>query len=211
MIKRKLALPLMFFISLCSFGVYGDVAPDPGYTRVSVDLILDAQDEFSDHRFFLQSPIDIEEISLKKGETIIESTNRGGAKRYATLLAVPRDVLAKSSESGDLKWLNDQIRSKKIEGVVELAKHTFQSTIPIGEKSGWKNPVYKLEKDASKGIKATLVQQTGGGEVSFGLYDIEKSYTPLAYSLVIGGVLFSGAMVLLGIWIFRGKRQKNTV
>ena len=213
--KKHLAL-VALLISICSFAVRADVAPDPGYTRVSVNLILEAEDDFPKYRFFLQSPIDIEEISLKKGETVVDSATRGGAKRFGTLIAVPRDALAKAGfgEAGkndsalDLKRLNEEIRGKKIEGVVELVRHSFQTHILITEKPSWKNPVYKLEKDESKGIRATLTQQQQSGSVSFGLYEVERSLNPLGISLVVGGLLISGAVVFLGIWFFKGKRRK---
>lgn len=213
MTKRNFA-GLLLVISFCVFTVKADVAPDPGYANVSANLILQTQEEFAEYRFFLQSPIDIEEISLKKGEMKIDSAARGGAKRYVTLIAVPKNALAGLDEmvTGqdesfiDLKGLHREIQNKKIRGVIELVNHSFQKTIPESQKGISHNSVYLVEKDEQKGIKATAMQTTGEG-VGFGFYEIKKSYTPLALALIIGGGFISAAIIFLGVWFFRRKRR----
>lgn len=207
--KKKLA----FSILLISFGIFSvkaDIAPDPGYTRISVNLILDVQEDFAEHRFFLQSPIDIEEIILKKGEIkSFDSLNRGGAKRYATLIAIPRDeldrfgitVLLKGDNYINPEWLYKEVQSKKFKGVVELINHSFQKTIPLSEKTNSQNSVYRLERDEVKGIKAMHIQPADG--VSYEMYPLYNN-TPL---LIMGGGFISAAVIFLGIWFFRKKRQ----
>jgi hypothetical protein len=195
-------------IFLFSGVILADVPPDPGYTRVHPNLIFEASENFADFRFFLQTPIDIEEITVKKGETqTIDSSARGGPKRFVTLLAIPKSKLTEYGEKlseEQLKTLHQSVRDKQIDGVIELVKHTFQKDVPAAEKNNWKNPKYSLEKDSTNGIKAVESGKIEPTKNQLAGASSESAGTGFGLMTIIAGILISLAVLCGGLWaIFR--------
>lgn len=188
------------FICSVVVGARADIAPDPGYKDIFVPLFIETHDDLSDYRFFFNGAGRLREVKIKKGEVM--EVKVGGDS--GELLAIPKMNLGKfSDELSDQEFieLKRKITEGKIRGVIELVRHIFFKTVPRSEKTG--NSVYRLEKDESKGIKATL-SQTDDKEISFESYP-KNNNTSL---LIIAGGFISAAFLFLGIWLFR-KKQKN--
>jgi hypothetical protein len=201
-------------LSLLS-AVNADVPPDPGFKRVSLKLVVSAQDDFPDYRFFVKSGADLEEIHLKKGEQqTIEPLGGGAWYRAGTFIAVPKKSLADLSElpaDGKLSEMQKTVYDGKAEGQIELIKHSFIRDVRKTEASGWKDAVYKIEKDSEKGLKATLVSggdrenKTADG-TGIGLYSREPK-SGLFWGTVIGGSLMTLAFMSLGVSYARRSRN----
>lgn len=181
--------------------VFADVAPDPGYTSVPADLTLEAVGDLSGYRFFLESPMSVEEVKLNAGSTtIIESTGRGGAARYVKLIAVP---VSDMTISGELtpSLLQDLIRRKQFPNAREILSHNFQATISVLEKPVWTPPVYRIaiENGAVTATKLGVVPVVGGSGRSLMMY---------AIPVVIAGVLIAIGIAIIGVWLFRRSRKK---
>jgi hypothetical protein len=193
-------LKISLILALCSVA-FADVAPDAGYTNVPADLVLETSADLSGYRFFLESPMNVEEVKLNAGSpTVIAASGRGGAARYAKLIAVPvSDMTISGDLSGGL--LDDLIRRKRFPNARELLSHNFQATITLIEKPIWKPPVYRLsvENGSISASKFEAIPVVGGTDRSLLLY---------AIPVVIGGVLITLAIAVIGIWLFRRSRKK---
>jgi hypothetical protein len=194
----------MLVVGLLPSTMLADVPPDPGFTRQPADLILETEGDLSAYRFFLEMAVSVEEIKFTDGRKVIEAANRGGAMRFGKLIAVPLKDM--SAISGDLSGplLESHLRQKKFPNAKELISHGFQQTISIAEKPLWKDPVYKISAVNGE-ITATKVSGgTGAGVVS-------RSTEYLWPIVIVSGavaVLFTLAIVALGVWLFRRKKKK---
>lgn len=194
---RSMLKVSLLLVILCT-AAFADVAPDPGYTNVPADLILETNADLSGFRFFLQSPMSIEEITLRSGTpTVIPASGRGGAARYADLIAIPRQDLGQIS--GDLSpssgLLDSMIRGKSFPNAREVLSHNFQATISVVEGSFWKAPVYRLSLTDGV-IVAEKTSHSGASVMKF------------AIPVVIAGVLIAIGIAIIGIWLFRRSRKK---
>jgi len=193
-------LRISLILVLCTVA-FADVAPDAGFTNVPADLVLITSADLSGYRFFLESPMSVEEVKLNAGSTtVIAATGRGGAARYAKLIAVPvSDMTISGDLSGGL--LDDLIRRKRFPNARELLSHNFQATITIIEKPVWKPPVYSLtiENGVVIATKPEVVTVVGGSGRSLMMY---------AIPVVIGGVLITIAIAIIGIFLFRRSRKR---
>jgi hypothetical protein len=192
-LKRLAILSVMLVLAASAVA---DVAPDPGYANVPADLILEANADLSEFRFFLQSPIRVEEVKLSSGSpTVISASGRGGASRYVSFIAVPRSDIG---ISGDLteSLLEDLVRRKTFRNAREVLTHNFQATVTVVEKPLWKPPVYRLtvENDI---VKAKMTSGGAGGSLL--LY---------AVPVIFAGVLIAIGIAIIGIWLFRRSRKK---
>src|SRR5437660_1154441 len=98
--RHKKSIALVISVLCAAAAVYADIAPEPGYTRVYSNLILDPQDDFQDLRFFLESGGTLEELKIHKGkQNVIRS--KGGGARYnqAAVYAVPAKSLTSFGEN----------------------------------------------------------------------------------------------------------------
>ncbi len=213
MLSRIFA-PLFLIVSISSFS-YADVPPDPGYKRVSMNLVVEAGDELPDYRFFIKSGGDLREIVLKKGEPQTIKPLGGGAwYRAGTFLAVPKKSLEGLSETpvdGKLSELQKAIYDGKTAGIIELIKHGFIREVPQAEAASWKDAVHRIEKDAEKGVRSVWVSGSANetktdSNSGFSIYSNEFK-TPLFWTTVIGGSLLTLAFISLGVWFIR--RGKN--
>lgn len=214
---NKLAFFLLPFVICALFTpVTADVPPDPGYVRQTASLTLETKDDLSDYRFFIESPMRIEEIKIVRGEpTIIPGTGRGGAARVGTLWAIPRTTIGEdfgASAPEKLQEMRDALKEGRAYRAVKLLTHGFQTTIREEERTNWNDPVYRLEKNAEKGVTAILI--SGGAQENkndskkgFTIYSTEPK-TPAFWTAVIGGAVLTLLFISLGAWALRRSKSK---
>jgi hypothetical protein len=202
---------LLLVIILLVVGVFGDVAPEIGYKRVSVKLQLETNDDLSGYRFFMRSGNDAKEVFLKKGEKTTVAPLGGGAFYSAgKLLAVPAAELQKLNGEGGPERQNEIERAVyqgKVTGRIELVDHLFSRTVPNAEADSFEDPLYRIEKDAQAGLKAVHV--SGGAAVSSD--PSAKSSGRLFWqsigAAVVAGVFLAFGLAILGILYFRKKAK----
>jgi hypothetical protein len=194
-------LTIVFSLAICALA---DVGPEPGYVRVDSPLVIQPQDDFSAYRFFLNSPGGLEEITVTKGKTTTISTEgRAGTMKYTTLIAVPKAGLADYNApiaAEKLDALKETISDKKIDGVIELASHTFDAYIKKKEKKKWKNPIYVLKASADKKIEA--VETTPSGKTRGEIESGDEGNSHMAATIVAGSFL-SLSFIFGGVWFAR--------
>lgn len=208
-------LALMLVTLLFFTAVYADVPPDKGYKRITQKLVIEPKDDFADYRFFIKVGADLREYVLKKDVlTTIESMGGGAWYRNGKFLAVPKKALIGLSETATDQRLNplqQAIYDDKVAGTIVLVEHGFIRDVPTAEAAGAKDPVYRLEKDADKGIKATPVtgsQNSNKAGNSQGSYYSTEPKTPEFWATVVGGVLLTLAFICLGVFAVRRSRIK---
>jgi hypothetical protein len=195
------------FILLFTFLAKADVPPDPGYTRVSLDLVTETTEDLSDYRFFLDFYGDLREVEVKsKGRTVIPPSGGGARYRSGTLLAIPKKSLSGFSDEKlspeQLASLSKSIKSKELAGVAELARHSFSADIPKGEKPP---EVYYTIKREENTLKAERVSN-----------EKPKSNTTSAESIsngsratyIIAGIFIALAVFVTGVFAFRKATKK---
>lgn len=202
-----IAIGFILLVHLLSTQTFADVAPDPGYERISLKLIVESQDEFPDYRFFIKSGADLKEIVIKKGaRTVVEPMGGGAYYRAGTFLAVPKKNLTGLSEaqSNDkLSELQKTIYDGKVVGTIELVKHSFAREVSILEASGWKDPVYRIEADPQAGLKAVHV--SGGANESKTDSNVSSGlrFWQSAAAAIVAGIFLLFGLAIAGIWYFR--------
>lgn len=190
-------LKISLLLVLCSVA-FADIAPDPGDSNVQADLIIETNADLSGYRFFLDSPMRVEEVKINPGSiTTISAQGRAGAAKLGKLIAVPVTDITISGELTPA-LLEDLIRRKAFPNARDLFTHYFQTTIPTIEKPVWKPPVYRLsiENGVVASTKISPARQTG---VSLLYY---------AIPVVAVGVLMTIGIAIIGIWLFRRSRKK---
>lgn len=217
--KILISLGLMLLTLSLFTAVYADVPPDAGYKRISQKLVIEPKDDFSDYRFFIKVGPELREYVLKKDIlTTVESLGGGAWYRNGRFLAVPKKELAALSETATadqrLSPLQQAIYDGKVAGTITLVEHGFIRDVPTAEAAGAKDPVYRLEKDGEKGIKATPVM---GGQASNKTGNTQGSYystepkTPEFWATVVGGVLLTLAFICLGVFAIRRSKMKSVI
>jgi hypothetical protein len=214
--RKSITLVLFFVICSLSGEAFADIPPDPGFKRVTLNLIVEPKEEFSDYRFFVKTGPEVSEVILKKGEPkTIKSQGGGAFYRAGVLLAVPKSALASLSESANGEKLNDlqkAIYDGKIAGTIELVKHSFIRDVPIKEAASLRDPVYHLERDADKSIRAVVASGgAGGSNANSGgpIFYSREEKTPLFWASVIGGSLLTLGFVFFGVWFLRRSKTKS--
>ena len=135
----------------------------------------------------------------------VSAADRGGVKRYATLTAIPQASLKNfgaNLSAAELGELYKAVSANRLEGVVKIINHSFSREILLPEKLVWESPKYRLERDASAGIKAV---QTAGS----GTFAKSSRFSYLALGTVAAGIFLAGSFLILGVWLFRKKRRKS--
>jgi hypothetical protein len=184
-----------------------DVAPDPGYARVPANLVLESDADLSGYRFFLESAMDVEEVRVSSGApTVIEASGRGGAARYAKLIAVPSSDMRQLSGDLSAELIGSMIREKRFPNAVVLLSHSFQATVPQWEKEGWADPVYRIAFDEGGKISATPI--AGGRPSGTRLtYSVWRFVWPVA----VAGLLLAAGIAVTGVWLFRRRARSREV
>jgi hypothetical protein len=203
--RRIVAVLLVIF--LMSAIALADAAPEPGYVRVDTPLLIQPQEDFSDYRFFLNSPGGLEEIMLVKGKTTTISTQgRAGSMKFTTLIAVPKSGLAGYDapiSAEKLDALKEAVGDNKIEGVIELVSHGFDAYMKKKEKKKWKDPVYVLKASAEKKIEAVETKPAGKTKAEA---EGDESESNVAANIVAGSFLSLG-LIFGGVWVARRKKK----
>jgi hypothetical protein len=198
-------------IILLSSQTFGDVAPDPGYKRISLKLILETNEDLADHQFFIKSGADIEEVFIKEGEETVISPLGGGAY-YSSgqLLAVPRKELEKWNAlpgDGRLSGLQKAVYDGRVPGTIELVNHIFSREVLATEASDYQDPVYRIERDPQAALKA--VHLSGGANVSKPAAPPSSGlrFWRSAAAAVVAGIFLLFGITILGIMYFRKKAK----
>jgi hypothetical protein len=193
-----------------------DVPPEPGHSRISAPLTIQTDQDLSDYRFFIESPMRLEEITIQKGDpTVIDPEGRAGAGRIVTLWAVPRKSITDESAFTDpskLPGTDEALRDGRIVGSIKLLTHSFQTTVSDEERSAWENPVYRVTRDDAKGLVANRTggQITKAGQNAPASATTKSSDRSLQIALA-GGVVFLLAAVCLGLWFLRRASKNQAV
>ncbi len=170
-------LASIIIVALCSVFAFADVAPDPGYRRISLKLIVESSEDLSEYRFFIVSGDKVKEVDLKKGEQATVAQLGGGARyNSGKFVAVQKKGLVGLSEPQSGILLDEMQKAphdRKVAGIVELVKHSFSREVRDVEASSWHDPVYRIEKDPQTSLKAVLV--SGGSNVSNGSTNVSNS------------------------------------
>lgn len=211
------AFVMMMFVGLlfsAAGTVRADVPPDPGYKRVTANLVVETKEELSEYRFFIKSGADLEEVILKKNEQAIVKPLGGGAwYRSGSLLAVPvasltglKDVPA----GGDLSEIKQTIYDGKAPGMIKLLDHSFIRDVKAADAAGQKDGVFRIERDPDVKLKAVPVVSgiapiRKTGEPSVAGYSLEPK-SPSFWAAVGGGSLLSLAFISFGVWFVRRSR-----
>ena len=203
MIKKLLII--FSFLLISTFSSKADVPPDAGYVRVRINLVTETKEDLTDYRFFLDFYGDLREVEVKSyGRS--EIPPMGGGARYSsgTLLAIPKKSLKDFEEklSGEQSNnLSRSIKNKEIEGVVELAKHSFSRDVPKGEKLAEVYYVIKREENTLKAERITEEKPKSNPSAQSFLSTSRVSY-------VIAGILITLAVFVTGIFAFRKASKK---
>jgi len=196
-----LALLTIFFSS----PALGDVAPDPGYKRISLKLIVETEDDLSDFRFFIRSGAEVEEVVVTKGErTEIEPLGGGAFYSSGKLIGVPKKNLAGLSETptdAKLNELQKAVYDGKAPGMIDLLDHSFAREIRESDAPGYRDPVYRIEKDPQTGVRA--VQVSGGTNISNTGISSSLRFWGSPAAAIVAGIFLLFGIAILGIWYFR--------
>lgn len=209
MMKNMLNKNLIWlvFAVLFTMSVFADVPPARNEMRIDIDLAFTPREDFDDYRFFLASGRNLEEITIKKDvPVIINGENRRGENRYAALIAIPKTSLKGVTELSDdeQEKINVSILKKESDGFITLLRHHFSEDIPIGERVNKVYPVYEIKREAN------LPKAFEGQGISRKISDEEEAIiTSAKYekATIIGGVLLTLAVLLIGLFLFRRSRK----
>ena len=189
-------------ILLFSFISKADVPPDPGFKRVSINLVTETTEDLTDYRFFLDFYGDLREVEVKsKSRTEIPPMGGGARYRTGTFLAIPKKSLGGFEDkltNDQLSSLSKSIKDKKIDGVTELVRHFFSRDIPKGESAP--EIYYRLTR-AENTLKAEMISN-----------EKPKSSQLIApdsrIGMLTGGVLMTLAALAIGVFAFRKVSKK---
>jgi hypothetical protein len=202
---------ILIFVILLSLHAFGDVAPDPGFKRISSNLKLETVGDFSDYRFFVKSGADVVEVFIKPGEQTVVSPLGGGVYYSAgKLMAVPKSALERLSDSpadGKMSELKKTVYDETAQGTVELVDHLFSRTVRQADAGSFSDPLYRIERDVQTGVKALhvsggAVTGTGTPEVSSG-----RRFWQSGAAAIVSGIFLLFGIATLGLLYFR-KRAK---
>ena len=202
---------ILVLIVFLSASVFGDVAPDPGFRRITVSLTLETDEELSGFRFFVKSGGEVEEVFIKPGERTVVSPLGGGAYYSAgKLLAVPREQVKgfnSASSDGKLSELEKAVYDGTVPGSVELVDHLFSRTVNESEAGGFRDPLYRIERDLQSGLKAVHI--SGGAATSAADTRVSSGrlFWQSAGAAIVAGIFLMFGIATLGILYFR-KRTK---
>ena len=201
----KIIISALFLLAISVFSLRADVAPPPGYTKVNVSIVLEVTEDFPDYRFFLVSGNLVKEIFFKKNEKTTVGSLGGGARyNSGNVVAIPRKSLISFGENpaGEkLKAFETAVSDwGSIAGSIKLISHSFGREVKDADAHNVPDTAYRIEKTAdgptASPLKTDEKKQGGSGGPSFGTYDIQKSLTPLGWT-VIAGVAFGGLILLI--------------
>jgi len=211
--RRSTVSAVLFAILALLTVARADLPPEPGSSRVSVPLALETNDDLSDYRFFMESPSRMEEVTIQKGQsTVIGPEGHAGIGRIVTLWAIPKASITDGlplSDPSKLEEVDAALRDGKVVGAVKLLTHSFQTTVSDEEKSKWNDPVYRITRENSKGLTATMMSERKANTGTSG--SVTKSSDRSLQIAMIGGLLFVLAAVGFGLWLLRRASKNQAV
>lgn len=204
---RITGLTTALFLLLSSvIAMRADVAPDKGYTRVQIRMILEATEDLAEYRFFVVSSDLVKEIFVRKGEKTTVGPLGGGA-RYSsgTIVAIPRVSLREFGENptGDkLAEMESTVASYGVPGTIKLLTQGFSREVPDAY-AGDVTTTYRIEKTPG-GLMAMAVEDpnTTKSDISLSITDVPTQASFLTLAMIAGGILMSLAFVTIGLWLF---------
>ena len=208
---KTIAASIVVVLS-CFYTVFGDVAPDPGFKRVSLKLIVETNEKLDEYRFFIKSGADVEEIFVKPGSPATVSPLGGGAY-YSSgkLLAVPKtslDGLSEISTGKKLTDLQQAVYDGKVDGMIDLLNHAFSREVPEVDAGKISDVVYQIDRDPQIGLRAVYVS----GGVDPKTAEVPQSSGRLLWqsagAVIVAGIFLAFGITILGVLYFR-KRAKE--
>jgi len=194
-------------VILLSMTTFGDAAPDPGFKRISINLILETKEDLGDHRFFIKSGANLEEVFLHGSErTSVPPLGAGAYYSAGTLIAVPTRNLENVSDAPgerELSELRQAVYQGKVPGAVELLNHRFSREVSEAEAGSFQDPVYRIERDPQAGLRAVYVS---GGVTSSEPRETRSSglrFWQSAAAAVVAGIFLLFGITILGVLYFR--------
>jgi hypothetical protein len=176
-----------------------DAPPPKGYTRVSVNFVVETKEDLSDYKFFFNFYGNLHEIEIKKDEKNI-ITPIGSGARYATgtFIAIQKKNLPKPNDkltAEDLDSLGKLIDDKEIKALIELGQHSFWETVLTKNSKKVSTPSYLIKR---KGQLLTMSQKKKIlKKASFADEEQSSGRTMMA------GIFLSLSIVFGGVFIFR--------
>lgn len=208
----KASSSTIILILLSYIAAFGDVAPEPGFKRISVKLVIETSHELEDYRFFIKSGADVEEIYVKPDSPTTISPLGGGAfYSVGKLLAVPKKNSSGFSEAVDDKKLNElkqAIYDSKVEGMIELLNHTFSREVAETDAGNISDVVYRIDQDPQIGLRAVFVSGGVNPKVADAPRSSGRLFWQGAGAAVVAGIFLAFGITILGVLYFR-KRAKE--
>ena len=210
--QMKFVAASIIIVFVCFCSVLADVAPDPGFKRVSVKLIVETSENLDEYRFFVKSGADLEEVFVKTGSPATISPIGGGAY-YSSgkLLAVPKTSLTGLNETATGKKLNNlqqAVYDGKVEGKIDLLNHSFSREVAEVDAGNISDAVYRIDRDPQVGLRAVYVS----GGVNPKNPEVPQSSGRLfwqgAGAAIVAGIFLAFGITILGVLYFR-KRAKE--
>ena len=204
----KGAIASFVAVLLCSCVVFGDVAPDPGFKRVSMKLIVETKEDFDDFRFFIKSGADLQELTVKPNSPASVSPLGGGGYYSAgKLLAVPKKSLAGLSEAavGDRKLseLQEAIYDGKVDGMIDLVNHSFSREISETEAGNISDVVYRIDRSPQIGLRAVYVSGGVNPKAADAPQSSGRLFWQSAGAAIVAGIFLAFGITILGVVYFR--------
>ena len=208
----KAAVASIVMVLLCSCVAFGDVAPDPGFKRISMKLIVETKEDLDDYRFFIKSGSDIREIFIKPGSLASVSPLGGGAfYSVGKLLAVPKKGLTGFSEAADEKKLNElqqAVYDGKVDGMIELLNHSFSHEVAEGDVDKISDVAYRIDRDLQIGLRAVYVSGGVNPKIAEAPQSSGRLFWQGAGAAIVAALFLAFGITILGVLYFR-KRAKE--
>lgn len=205
-------LAIFFLLAITAGPLMADVAPDPGFVGVRINLLLETDDDLSGIRFFVLSGDIVREIVVKRGEQMTVNPLGGGARyRSGTLIAVPAKSIEIPTGSGDLPAdLQAKLLKNEIPGTITLLTHSFRRDVRKADEGKWKDALFKLQRVGATGVSASQV--SGGNpndspEQPPGPFSPVVDKSPLFWVSVGVGSVLTLVFIFAGAWVFRRSRS----
>jgi hypothetical protein len=198
-------------IILLQMPANGDVAPEPGFKRISLNLKLETGEDLSDFRFFIKSGASVQEVIIKSGEQTVVPPLGGGAYYSAgKLLAVPVKELANFGDAqvtSKMTEMQQAVYQGRVPGTIELVDHLFSRTVSYSESESFEDPLYRIHRDPQVGLKAVHV--SGGASVSSTPPTLSSGrlFWQSAAAAIVAGIFLVFGITILGILYFRKKEK----
>lgn len=204
--NSRLVLIIAFLlIPFAAQAAFADVAPPPGFTAVGNTLVLKSSGDLNGYRFFLRDLSGaFEEVSLDPSSpTSIGGDERRGPARWATLWAVPENILpAGNVGPEDLSFLSSQPGGPGQKDAIKLLDHDFQKPVNVIDSADTYRESYEISIDpATRRPVADRIGEESGPTLGFSL-------TPMI--LGAAGIVLFAAIVIIGLLVIRRFRKNRT-